>query len=229
MTANRTRPVVAVDGPAGAGKSSVCIRLAAALGYGLIDTGAIYRSVALAALEGSIAFDDDASLAALVANLALRFETNVNGNRVFLGERDVSEAIRTPEVSRAASMVSARPVVRAGLLGLQRRLGEDGGVVLEGRDIGTVVFPDAEAKIFLTATEEERARRRYEELRAKGTTLTFEATLADVRERDRQDTTRAVAPLRKADDAVEVITDGMSMDAVVARLVELVREKSARA
>lgn len=226
MNVKRTRPVVAVDGPAGAGKSSVCMRLAAALGYRLIDTGAIYRSVALAATEAGTPFDDDDALGALVATLSPRFETGAAGNRVFLGDRDVSDAIRTPEVSRAASVVSARPAVREGLLDLQRRLGADGGVVLEGRDIGTVVFPDAEVKIFLTATERERARRRHEELRAKGVAVTLEATLADVRERDRQDTTRAVAPLRKADDAIEVVTDGMTMEQVVARLVELVRDSS---
>jgi len=222
MSKERVRPIVAIDGPAGAGKSTIALELAARLGFGLIDTGAIYRSVALAAVREGIAFNDDIGLAAIVARLPIRFETSGSKNRVFLGEDDVSEAIRTPEISRAASTVSARPVVRSGLLGLQRRLGEGGGVVLEGRDIGTVVFPDADVKIFLTATEGERARRRFEELRAKGVEITLEETLREVKERDHQDTTRSLAPLRRAADAVEVITDGLAPSEVIDRLAALV-------
>lgn len=222
MTVSRSKPIVAIDGPAGAGKSTLALQLAAHIGYGLIDTGAIYRSVALLASRRGCALDDDDALEEIVAGLPLRFEWAAGQNRVFLGSEDVSEAIRTPEISRAASLVSARAVVRAGLLGLQRKLGEQGGVVLEGRDIGTVVFPDAEVKIFLSASLEERARRRFAELRAKGAEVTLEATLREVRERDHQDMTRAVAPLRKAEDAVEVVTDDLEPDAVLARLVAIV-------
>ena len=228
MTPARRRPIVAIDGPAGAGKSTIALALAARLGYGLIDTGAIYRTVALAAVRAGVAFDDDAGLALIVEGLPLRFETVGARNRVFLAADDISEAIRTPEISRAASAVSARPVVRAGLLGLQRRLGEGGGVVLEGRDIGTVVFPDADVKIFLTASEGERARRRYEELLKKGTPVTLEDTLREVKDRDHQDTTRAVAPLRKADDATEIVTDGMSPRAVIDHLAALVADATMR-
>jgi len=135
------RPIVAIDGPAGAGKSTVSKKLAQRLGFTLIDTGAIYRCVALAAKRRGVAFDDDQGLAEIVASIDIRFRTDRGDNRVLLGEEDVSEAIRTPEMSMAASQVSARKVVRDGLLGLQRRLGQGGGVVLEGRDIGTVVFP----------------------------------------------------------------------------------------
>jgi cytidylate kinase len=226
MKNQRTSPVVALDGPAGAGKSTMALRLAAELGYRLIDTGAIYRSVALCAARANVPVTDDHGLEKIVSTLPLRFETVGGRNRVFLGAEDVSEAIRTPEMSRAASAVSARPVVRSGLLGLQRRLGEVGGVVLEGRDIGTVVFPDAEVKIFLTATDEERARRRCLELRAKGMDVSFDETLREVRERDHQDSTRAIAPLKKADDAIEVVTDGMSPDEVLAQLVAIVRSRA---
>jgi cytidylate kinase len=223
----RTKPIVAIDGPAGAGKSTIAMRLAAELGYRLIDTGAIYRSVALCATRANVAVDDDANLEKIVRALLLRFETRDGRNRIFLGEEDVSEAIRTPEMSRVASAVSARPVVRGALLGLQRKLGEAGGVVLEGRDIGTVVFPDAEVKIFLTATDEERARRRCLELRSKGMEVSLETTLREVRARDHQDSTRAVAPLKKADDAIEVVTDGMTPDEVLAKLVSIVRSRAA--
>jgi cytidylate kinase len=216
------KPIVAIDGPAGAGKSTVSKRLARRLGYRLIDTGAIYRAVALVARRRGVALDDDPKLAEIVRDLRIDFRFDGEVNRVLLGDEDVSEAIRTPEISRAASDVSTRKVVRDGLLGLQRRLGQGGGVVLEGRDIGTVVFPDAEVKVFLTASEEERARRRTQELREKGMAVELDATLREVRERDRQDSARAHAPLRKADGAVEVVTDGVGIDEVVERIARLV-------
>jgi len=216
------KPIVAIDGPAGAGKSTVSKRLARRLGYRLIDTGAIYRAVALVARRRGVALDDDPKLAEIVRDLRIDFRFDGEVNRVLLGDEDVSEAIRTPEISRAASDVSTRKVVRDGLLGLQRRLGQGGGVVLEGRDIGTVVFPDEEVKVFLTASEEERARRRTQELREKGMAVELDATLREVRERDRQDSARAHAPLRKADGAVEVVTDGVGIDEVVERIARLV-------
>jgi len=222
-------PIVAIDGPAGAGKSTVARGLARRLGFDLLDTGALYRAVALLALRRGVALDDDRGLSEIVAALPIHFQLQGEVNRVFLGEEEVSEAIRTPEVSRAASAVSARPVVREGLLGLQRRLAERGGVVLEGRDIGTVVFPDAEVKVFLTASVEERARRRCEELREKGMATTLEETLREVCARDRQDSTRAHAPLRKADDAVEVVTDGVGVAEVIERLAALVFARAGRA
>lgn len=229
--------IVAIDGPAGAGKSTTSRRLAARLGFAMVDTGAIYRTVALAASRAGIAFDDDGRLAGLLPAVRIRFAppppgVEGAGQRVILGDEDVSEAIRTPPMSLGASAVSARPVVRAGLLDLQRRLATapgNRGAVLEGRDIGTVVFPDADAKFFLTAADEVRARRRFLELQAKGDPQPFEAVLADQRKRDRDDSSRDVAPLRAADDAVTVDTGGSSLDEVVERLAaEVERRHAAR-
>ncbi len=220
-----SRPfLVAIDGPAGAGKSTAARRLALRLGFAMVDTGAIYRAVALAATRAGIALDDDGALATLLPALEIRFEPpppgrEDAGQRVLLGEEDVSLEIRTPAMSLGASAVSARPVVRAGLLDLQRRLAtapSHAGAVLEGRDIGTVVFPDADAKFFLTASPEVRARRRYDELRARGQGgATFEQVLADQEKRDRDDAQRAVAPLRPAADAVLLDTSRLGADAVV--------------
>lgn len=221
MTAGRPF-IVAIDGPAGAGKSTVSRRVASRLGFAMVDTGAIYRTVALAATRRGIALDDDAALAVLLPELEIHFSPSPGGGqRVLLGADDVSVEIRTPPISLGASKVSARPVVRAGLLDLQRRLATasgNRGAVLEGRDIGTVVFPDADVKFFLTATPEERARRRHEELVAKGGAHTYEQVLADQRRRDRDDSERAIAPLRPATDAVVVDTSGLPLDAVVERL-----------
>lgn len=230
MTAARPF-IVAIDGPAGAGKSTASRRVAARLGFALVDTGAIYRAVALAASRRGIAYDDDARLASLLPTLDVRFAPPAAGEpaqRVLLGGEDVSHEIRTPPMSLGASAVSARPVVRAGLLELQRRLAVDAGnrgAVLEGRDIGTVVFPDADAKFFLTATPEVRARRRHAELAAKGVAATFEEVLADQIRRDRDDSERAVAPLRPAGDARVLDTSGTSLDDVVDALA---REVEAR-
>jgi len=227
--------IVAVDGPAGAGKSTTSRRLAARLGFAMVDTGAIYRAVALAATRQGIAFDDDARLGTLLPEVRIRFEPpppggEAAGQRVLIGDEDVSEAIRTPPMSLGASAVSARPVVRAGLLELQRRLATapgNRGAVLEGRDIGTVVFPDADAKFFLTAADDVRARRRFLELQAKGDPQPFEAVLADQRKRDTDDSSRDVAPLKAAQDAVTVDTGSLSLDDVVERLVALVTSRLA--
>jgi cytidylate kinase len=222
---------VSIDGPAGAGKSTVARRLAARLGYAMVDTGAIYRAVALAASRRGIAFDDDPGLASLLPALTIAFEPPAregDGPRVLLDGQDVSAEIRTPAISLGASAVSARPVVRGALLGLQRRLACDPrqrGAVLEGRDIGTVVFPDADVKFFLTATPDERARRRHAELAAKGAAPALAEVLADQTRRDRDDTERAVAPLRPAPDAILVDTSGVSLDEVVGALAQTVRSR----
>jgi cytidylate kinase len=232
--------IVGIDGPAGAGKSTASRRLAARLGFAMVDTGAIYRTVALAASRAGVAFDDDEGLARLLPSLAIRFEPpppgpEGAGQRVLLGDEDVSLAIRTPPMSLGASAVSARPVVRAGLLDLQRRLATrpgQAGAVLEGRDIGTVVFPDADVKFFLTASDEVRARRRHDELRGRGDPATFEQVLADQRQRDRNDSEREVAPLRPAPDSVIVDSSSLGLDAVVERLaaeVEARRRAAGRA
>lgn len=216
--------IVAIDGPAGAGKSSVAKAVAARLGLALVDTGAIYRCVALAASRAGLALTDDAALERLLPTLQIAFRFEEGRNRVFLGADDVSEAIRTPEMSRGASTVSARPVVRAGLLELQRRLARaaPGGAVLEGRDIGTVVFPDAEVKLFVTASDEVRAGRRHAELKAKGMDVPFEQVLADQRARDLEDSTRAIAPLKPAADSVILDTSALSLEQVIGRVVEAV-------
>jgi cytidylate kinase len=223
--------IVAIDGPAGAGKSSTSKLLAARLGFALVDTGAIYRAVALAASRAGVAFDDDGRLGDMLPRIRIRFAPGpTGGQRVLLGDEDVSEEIRTPPMSLGASAVSARPVVRAGLLELQRRLAlasESRGAVLEGRDIGTVVFPDADAKFFLTAAPEERARRRHDELAARGDRSTFEQVLADQLRRDRDDASRAVAPLKPAEDAQVVDTGGRTLEDVVETLAAWVRERAA--
>lgn len=217
--------VVAIDGPAGAGKSTVSKRLTAALGYRLLDTGALYRTVALAARRRGVAWDDEAGLAAIARDLDVEFSLEGDENRVHLAGDDVSAAIRTPEMSEGASVVSAHPAVREALLDLQRRLGAEGGVVAEGRDVGTVVFPDAEAKFFLTAAPEERAQRRHEELRARGEQVSFDDTLADLLRRDERDSNRAVAPLTQAEDALLVDSSGKSLDQVVAEMLAACRAR----
>lgn len=224
VSALRQRPIVAIDGPAGAGKSTVARRLAAALGYVLVDTGAMYRVVALAAKQAGVAFQDAPAVGMLaqklVADEALAFERDeALGVRVKLSGNDVSDAIRTPEIAQGASLVSAHPDVRAALLDMQRLAGKDGGVVLEGRDIGTVVFPDAEVKFFLTASAEVRARRRHTEQVAKGQTGTFEETLADVKRRDAQDENRPIAPLKKADDATLVDSTDLDFEGTVKQML----------
>jgi CMP/dCMP kinase len=207
--------VVTIDGPAGAGKSTVAKQLARTLGYRLLDTGAIYRSVALVAVRRGVPWSDAESLAGLARDLDIRFEFVGDVNHVFLGDEDVSAAIRTPEISQGASQVSAHPPVRAALLDLQRRLGAGGGVVVEGRDTGTVVFPQAQAKFFLIATPEERARRRVAELAQRGVNVDHARTLAEITERDTRDAGRDVAPMKPAPDAVLIDSSAMTIDEVV--------------
>ncbi|MCA9673868.1 MAG: (d)CMP kinase [Kofleriaceae bacterium] len=218
--------VVTIDGPAGAGKSTVAKRLARQLGYRLLDTGAIYRAVALAARRGGVPWDDGPALARVAAGLPIEFAFVGEVNHVYLAGDDVSAAIRTPEMSGGASQVSAHPEVRTALLDLQRRLAEGGGVVVEGRDTGTVVFPAAGAKFFLTASDRERARRRTLEL---GDGADLETVLKEMRERDQRDAGRAVAPMVAAQDAVLVDSDGKSLDDVVAEIEAVVRARAGAA
>jgi CMP/dCMP kinase len=219
--------VVAIDGPAGAGKSTVAKAVAMEAGLSLVDTGAIYRTVALLSERAGTSWDDGAALATIARELPVRFELKGGKNVVHVssssGDEDVSEAIRAPSMSMGASAVSRHPQVRDALLDLQRRLGRDArGAVLEGRDIGTVVFPDARVKVYLTASAEERARRRSLELSEKGQAEPYDKVLAEIRARDDQDMSRAVAPLKPADDAVVVDTSDLSFQEVVARILDLV-------
>jgi cytidylate kinase len=214
---------VAIDGPAGAGKSTVAKAVAQALNYRLVDTGAIYRSVALLAKRQGVALDDDDGLGRIIRSLQIDFAMVDGVNHVTLLGEDVSDAIRTPEVSRAASDVSTRPAVRTGLLTLQRKLAGDGGAVLEGRDIGTVVCPDAPVKFFLDAHPEERARRRFEELKAKGKDASLEHVRGEMEARDAQDAGREHAPLKVADDATVLDSTKLTPTEVVSRIVEAVR------
>jgi len=222
-----TAIVVTIDGPAGAGKSSVAKLLARRLGYRLLDSGAIYRAVALRAKRQGVAWSDADACAQIARDLDIRFDFVGDTNHVYLGDEDVSAAIRTPEISQGSSQVSAHPPVRAGLLALQRALGAGGGVVVEGRDTGTVVFPHAQAKFFLTASEQERARRRVAELAQKGTAVDFDVTLREIRERDQRDASRDVAPMVPAHDAVLVDSSTQTLEQVVESLAATVESRAA--
>ena len=226
------RPVVAIDGPAGAGKSTVTQRVADELGYLLVDTGALYRAVALAAQRAGVSWDAAPELGTLAYQLVEERAVELgnqkaNGFAVKLRGEDVSLAIREPSVSQGASKVSAVPAVRDALLDMQRQAGASGGVVLEGRDIGTVVFPNAEAKFFLTASVDVRARRRFDELVSRGGTPELAEVEREVAERDLRDSTRPIAPLKQASDAHTIDSSALSIDQVVARIVTRVREVEA--
>ncbi len=224
-----------MDGPAGAGKSTVARRVAQAFGFTLLDTGALYRTVALAARRAGVTLSDGEAMTRfaeqLVARNGLEIEpTEASGMRVRLDGEEVGQAIRTPEISMGASQVSAIPGVRSALLALQRdfvRLGRARGVVCEGRDIGTVVFPNADVKLFLTASVDVRAERRYRELADEGASVSLEATRQEVIQRDAQDEGRAIAPLRRADDAILVDSTGLDLEGVVDKAVDLVRARLA--
>jgi cytidylate kinase len=217
--------VVAIDGPAGSGKSTVARNLATRLGYTFLDTGALYRSVALIAQRRQIAWDDSTRLGGLARGLEIGFVTDDDRVRVFADGADVTDNIRQPEISEGASRVSALPEVRAGLLEIQRRVAARANVVAEGRDIGTVVFPAAQAKFFLSATPETRARRRTLELQAAGRTAVFEEVLAEMLARDTRDSGRAVAPMRRAEDAVEIDSSGLTPEQVMERMLAVVRAR----
>ena len=225
MSAQTDSFVVAIDGPAGAGKSTVARGLARRLGYTFLDSGALYRACAWAARRRDIAWSDGRALGQLIHGLDIRFDDRGGASHIAVDGEDVSEEIRRPEISEGASQVSAFAEVRAGLLALQRRIGASGRVVAEGRDMGTVVFPDAHAKFFLTAPIEERARRRTLELAASGRPQDFDVVLAEMRLRDQRDSTRAVAPLRRAENAIEIDTADLSPEEVVARMATVVRER----
>lgn len=217
--------VVAIDGPAGAGKSTIAKLAAEKLGYAYIDTGAMYRSVAWKFLRTGKAFDED-FISGLSKTMLIDFKPEAKINRVFVDGTEVTDAIRTPEVTAIVSRVAAIGAVREAMVDQQRRMGEAGGVLMDGRDIGTVVFPNAQLKIFLTASVEERARRRYAEMVAKGQQVDLQQLQADIAERDKQDSERAISPLRQAEDALLLDTSDMGISEVTDRILQLVQERA---
>jgi len=210
--------LITIDGPAGAGKTTVSRMLADRLSYRYIDTGALYRGIAYMAKSAGIEPDDDAALANLCSGLYIKFIRNENGTRLLAGETDITDNIRTPEISMLSSAVSARPAVRQYLLKIQRDMGKEKGVVFEGRDMGTVVFPDADIKFFLDASPEIRSFRRYKELAARNSSQTLEEVETDIRHRDKNDSTRAAAPLKPAEDAVIIDATMRSAEDVVGQI-----------
>ncbi len=223
----KRQPIVAIDGPAGAGKSTVTRRLAHELNLLYLDTGAMYRAVTWLTMESGIAFDDHDAIANLLKNLDLKL-TAPNGAElptvVQVNEQEVTNAIRTPEVTANVSAIAALPTVREKLVEIQQQWGEQGGLIAEGRDIGTNVFPNAELKIFLTASVQERARRRWQDFQNQGEDLDLKQLEQDIQQRDEQDSNRAIAPLKKADDAIELITDNLTIDEVIDTIIDLYQQ-----
>jgi CMP/dCMP kinase len=215
--------IIAIDGPAGVGKSTIASRLARKLGYINLETGAMYRALALKAIEWDVSFDDEDALSKLAENSSIRLEPSLGGNRVLLDQRDVSSRIRERDVTEAASRVSVHPKVREWMVAHQRQMGIQGGVIMEGRDIGTKVFPDADLKVFLDADPVVREQRRLDQQKVKGAPA--QAIIAELRERDARDRTRANSPLVPASDAVVLDSSRMSEDEVLQRVEELVRQK----
>lgn len=227
MKPSRLKPVVAIDGPAGAGKSTVTRLLAERLGYTRVDTGALYRSVAWLSRERGISATDAEKVGAIARELAVpgALELREAGDQTWvrLGGRELGPELRTQELGSLASIVSQLEPVREGLLEMQRMLGRSGGVVLEGRDIGTVVFPDAEVKFFLTASVEVRAERRLDELLSKGKSAELGEVIDEVKERDRRDSERPVAPLRRAEDAIVIDSSRLSIEDVIDKMAAIVK------
>ena len=224
-TRKRKKLTIAIDGPSGAGKSTVARSLARRLGYIYIDTGAMYRSLGLRVKERGISPEDELTLQRLALSLHIRFITDGGQTRVFCEEEDITEAIRTPEISRLASSISKKKGVREALVQKQREMGKEGGVVLEGRDIGTVVFPDADVKFYLDAESNERIRRRHDELLEKGVKVDLEETRQELLQRDYNDTHRVHSPLKKATDAAFIDSTHRSVEEVVEEMTRILEER----
>lgn len=220
---DRNIAVVAIDGPSGSGKGTIAQQLASYLGWHLLDSGALYRLVAVAAQNSAVDLDDEPGLSRVAAGLDVRFVSKADGTeQIFLGQTDVAGDVRTEETGKIASNIAAMPQVRVALMELQKRFRKAPGLVADGRDMGSVVFPDAPVKIFLTASPEERARRRHKQLKDKGIDVSLPALSADIAERDLRDTERAVAPLRPAPDAEILDTTDLSIDEVVEQVKKIV-------
>lgn len=216
---------VAIDGPSGAGKSTVARAAAARLGYVYVDTGAMYRAIGLAVCRKGISGDDTAGIVDVLPEVQLDIRYEDGAQHILLCGEDVSDAIRTPEIAKYASKVSAVPEVRQFLLETQRDMAKNSNILMDGRDIGTVILPDAPVKIFLTASAEARAQRRYLELHEKGQSITFDEVLHDIQQRDEQDMTRAVAPLKQAADAVLLDTSDISLEQSIEAVLRIIRER----
>ena len=232
---SQRRPIIAIDGPAGAGKSTVAKHLAAHFGLLNLETGAMYRAFALKALREGVSLEDSAALQRLAATTAILLEPTSGGNRVLLDGADVTGGLRDAEITQAASRVSVHPPIRAWMVDLQQEMGRNGGVVMEGRDIGTVVFPDADLKFFLDASPEARSQRRYEQsgstpaVAAEPSSISRESILKELRERDERDRNRDESPLRAAPDAVTIDSTSLTLDEVLYRIEEIVRQRLATA
>ena len=224
-----TVPIMTIDGPSGSGKGTVARAAAIALGWGLLDSGALYRLVALAGRRAHIGLEDGSGLADLAANFDIRFGSDPGGEElVWLDGIEVTRDIRTEMAGNDASKVAAIPAVRAALLERQRRFAVAPGLVADGRDMGTVVFPEAQIKIFLTASPDERAQRRYKQLKQKGVTANLAALSREIAERDQRDSTRAISPLVASADAIPLDTTGMGVDEVIGRVLQIARGRIAR-
>ena len=224
MTSKDT-PVITIDGPSGAGKGTIAQNVATALGFHILDSGSLYRLTALASQDDDISLTDEAKIAELALNLPVEFKTGESGLKIILRNEDVSESIRKEEIGMRASKVAALPKVRDALLERQRSFSEMPGLVADGRDMGTTVFPDAPLKIFMTASAEERAERRFKQLKAKGIDANIAALVKDLTLRDEQDANRAVSPLKPAEDAVLLDTTEMSIEEATQRVLDLVKQR----
>ncbi len=226
MGGDAVKPLlITIDGPAGAGKTTVSRELARQLSYTYVDTGALYRGIAVAARDAGVPPDDEPGVAALAGTVALAFTKTASGPRLVLNGMDITDEIRSPDITMAASRISAQPAVRKSLMGLQRRLGKEKGVVFEGRDMGTVVFPDADVKFYLDADLKIRATRRYRELRSKTPAQDLDAVEEQMKIRDRNDSSRRIAPLRPAEDAVTIDSTDLTAAAVVRLMISVIRQK----
>jgi len=218
--------IIAIDGPAGAGKSTISKMIAEKVGIPYINTGAMYRAVGVMAQENKIDLKDEKSLEKFINNIKIDFIWDGKKDKILFNNIDITEKIFTPEAGKAASDVSTVPIVRKNMVKLQQDLGKRNGGVLEGRDIGTVVFPDADVKIFLSASAKERATRRYNEMKSKGQTVDYNQILEGIKYRDQQDSSRKTAPLKKAEDAIEIDTTGIGINEVLDKIYNIVVKKS---